>query len=204
MALSYAREAGWWLAAYDGHNFGRVVCDQSLPKDSRCEFLIFSTGSGSESSALELRSQVDRCPHKGESSKSSVSVAKELLDGADLLIEAAQVCMSAEDKRARVEELLRMASEQTEAAEQALDQALGLDSVARDDLLSARDLADSAGYPAEALIEPEPLLNVAEARVGLASQKVSRPGKSRSRDDIRRRVAASRAKIQALREELIG
>jgi hypothetical protein len=112
--------------------------------------------------------------------------------------------MSAEDKRARVEELLRMASEQTEAAEQALDQALGLDSVARDDLLSARDLADSAGYPAEALIEPEPLLNVAEARVGLASQKVSRPGKSRSRDDIRRRVAASRAKIQALREELIG
>jgi hypothetical protein len=203
-ALNYAREAGWWFVEYDGHAFGRAVCDKSLPKGSRCEFPIFSTGSGSESNALELRSRVDRCPHRGESSKSAVEIAKEQLDGADLLMEAAQVCMAAEDKRARGYELLSMAYEQTEAAEQAVEQALDLDSLAEDDLLSARGLADSAGYPSKADIEPEPLLEVAEARLSLASQKVSPAGKSQARARVQRRAAATQAKIQALREQFMG
>lgn len=201
VALGYAREAGWWLAAFDGHSYGRVVCDQTLPKGSRCEFLVFSTGSGSESNALELRSQVDRCPHKERLSKSSVSLANELLDGADILIEAAQACMTAEDKRARVDELLSIAYEQTEAAEGALGQALDLDAAARDDLHGARDLADSAGYPSEAPVETEPLLEVAEARASLASQKVSKPGKSRGRERVRERGIATQARIQTLRAQ---
>jgi hypothetical protein len=203
-ALNYAREAGWWFAEYDGHSFGRAVCDRSLPKGSRCEFLVLSTGSGSESNALELRSRVDRCPHRGEASKSSVEIAKELLDGADLLMESAQVCMIAEDRRARGYELLSAAYEQTEAAERALEQALDLDSLADDDLLSARDLAESAGYPSQADIAPEPLLEVAEARASLASQKVTPTGKSQARVRVQRRVAATQAKIQVLRERFIG
>jgi hypothetical protein len=203
-ALNYARESGWWFLEYDGHTFGKAVCDKALPKGARCEFLIFSTGSGSESNALELRSRVDRCPHRGESSKSAVEIAKELLDGADLLMQAAQVCMAAEDKQARGYELLSMAYEQTKVAEEAIEQALDLDSLAEDDLLSARGLADSAGYPSQADIEAEPLLEVAEARVSLASQKVSPAGKSQARARVQRRTAATQAKIRALRDQYIG
>jgi hypothetical protein len=204
VALTYARESGWWFAEYESHSFGKVVCDKSLPKDSRCEFLVFSTGSGSESSALELRSRVDRCPHRGEASKSAVEIARELLDGADILMEAAQVCMAAEDRRARGYELLSMAYEQAGAAERAMEQAFELDSLADNDLASARDLADSAGYPSQADVEPEPLLDVAEARTSLASQKVTPSGKSQARERVQRRAAATQARIQALREQFIG
>jgi len=203
-ALDYARAARWWLDAFDGHSFGKVVCDKSLPQGDRCEFLIFSSGSGSESNALELRSIVDRCPHRGDPSKSSVDVAKEYLHSADLLIEAAQACMTAEDRRARADELLAVASEQAEAAEEVLDQALDLDSDAEDAFRTARDLADSAGYPSEEPVDPEPLLDAAEARTSLAGEKLSRPGKSRARDRVRERVAATQAKIQALRDQLGG
>jgi hypothetical protein len=124
------------------------------------------------------------------------------LNEADLLIEAAQRCISAHGKQSEAEELLDIAAEQTAAAEQTLDQALELDSAAEDDLSAARDLADSAGYPSEDPVEAEPLLDDAEARVALAQTRLSRPGKSQARERVRQRAATTRAKIQAVRDQI--
>lgn len=131
-ALKYAQDAGWSLRKFDGHSFGRVVCDQELPKEDRCEFLVFSTGKGSEASARELRARVDRCPHrKRDAPASAVAAATELLDEAELLIDAAQACLTALDNRARADELLDLASRQAAEAAAALETALDLDEASR-------------------------------------------------------------------------
>ncbi|MBO0801596.1 MAG: hypothetical protein J2P25_00760 [Nocardiopsaceae bacterium] len=204
-ALKYAQNAGWWFRKFEGHSFGIVICDQEMPKGDRCEYLVFSTGRGSEANARTLRSRVDRCPHrKGGSPASAVAIATELLDEAELLIEAAQACMTAADKQARTDELLALAAQQTAQAEETLNSALHLDEASRHDMSRANDLAESVGYhhPADGSLAPEPLLETADDRAALAQQTLKKPGSSRSRVRVRQRAREIRARIRALRAQL--
>jgi len=213
-SLKYARAAGWWLGKFEAHAFGKVVCDRDLSADSRCEFLIFSTGSGSESAALELRSIVDRCPHHSSSrhSQTATELAEDLLRQADLLIEAARRCVNADDLRSRAEELLGLAADAARDASDALasgvpeaelDRAVELEDAALVERHAAAQLADVACYPSDALVDPDPLLGAAENRVASAERRLGRPSDSgRKRSDLRRRVVATRVTIQSVREQL--
>ena len=202
-ALSYARDAGWWFGKYEGHSFGLAVCDQSLPKGTRCEFLIFSTGEGSESNARTLRSRVDRCPHKGNAADpSAVMQAIQLLDEADLLIDAALACLAAANKQERVAELLSLAADQADAADALLEEAVTVDDAAREHKSQAYDLAEAAGYPAQAPLAPEPLLDSAEDRTVTAQTTVRKPGTSRTRTRVQQRVRRTLQRIRSIRTQL--
>lgn len=204
-ALKHARSAGWSFRKFEGHSFGRVVCDRELPNEDRCEYLVFSTGKSSEASARELKSRVDRCPHRKDGAPASaVVIATELLDEAELLIEAAQACMAATDRQARADELLALAAVQAEEAEETLNSALDLDEASRYDRSRANDLAESAGYPypADGSLEPEPLLETADGRAVLAQNKLKKPGSSQSRARAQQRAQEIRARIRALRTQL--
>lgn len=202
-ALKHARNAGWSFYEFEGHCFGRVVCDPDLPKEDRCEYLVFSTGKALESAARELKSRVDRCPHRRVPAPSSaVAVAMELLDEAEVLIEAAQTCMTAADKQARADELLVRAADQAEEAEETLNSALDLDEASRDDMSRASDLAESAGYPADGSLQPEPLLETADDRAILAQDRLKKPGRSQSRARAQQRAREIRNRIRALRAQL--
>lgn len=202
-ALKYAQNAGWWLRKFDGHSYGRAVCDRELPKEDRCEFLIFSTGRAAETSARELRSRVDRCPHRNSgASPSAVMSAMKLLDEAEVLIEAGQSCMSAADKRDRADELITLAAEQTAEAEAMLESALDLEEESRYDLSRANDLAESAGYPTDSSLEPEPLFERADDRAVLAQSKLKKTGSSQSRVRAQQRARVVRERIRVLRSQL--
>lgn len=204
-ALKHAQNAGWSFRKFEGHSFGRVVCDRELPKEDRCEYLIFSTAKASETASLELKSRVDRCPHRETGTPASaVATATELLDEAEVLIEAAQACMTAADKQARADELLARAAHQAEEAEETLNSALDLDEASRDDMARAKDLAESAGYPypADGSLQPEPLLETADGRAVLAQDRLKKPGSSQSRARAQQRAQQVRARIQALRAQM--
>jgi hypothetical protein len=199
-ALSYARDAGWWFGKYEGHSFGLAVCDQGLPKGTRCEFLIFSTGEGSESNARTLRSRVDRCPHKGNAADpSAVTQATQLLDEADLLIDAALACLAATNKQARVAELLDLAAHQADAADTMLEEAVELDDAVGEHKTQAYGLAEAAGYPAHAPLAPEPLLDNAEDRAVTAQIKVRKPGASQTRRRVQQRARRTIERITSIR-----
>jgi hypothetical protein len=211
-ALNYARDAEWWFGKFQSHGFGKAVCDKDLPPGARCEFPIFSTGSGSESAALELRLLVDRCPHKvpSDSRASATDVAEALLDEADLLIQAAERCINADNLQAAAEELLDLATTAADGAtallspeEDNLERALGLESASREERDAAQGLADAAGYPDEEPVEPEPLLGAADGRVATAERRLgpaSNTGRRRSR--VRARATETGERIRAIRDQL--
>lgn len=213
-ALNYARDAGWWFERFSSHAFGKVVCDHDLPEGSRCEFHVYSSGSGSESAAHELRSLVDRCPHKDRSGRaraSAVEVATSLLDEADLLIQAGERCMNADNMRAKAEELLELASQATQNAGDALasdesdlmGRAAELESMSIDERDSAEGLADAAGYPAEASVATDPLLEAADERVTTAERRLGpRSSSGRRRSQERQRAAETRTRIQMMQDQL--
>lgn len=212
-ALSYARGAGWWFGKFSAHSFGKVVCDHGRAPGSRCEFLVFSTGSGAESKAMELRSMVDRCPHKSPRSdtrSSAVDAASGLLDQADVLISAAQRCMNADSMQARADELLQLAAEVTDKAgdsiaraEEELDGAVELESRSRDERDAAVGFANEAGYPMEAPVDADPLLTAAGDRVTTAERRLGPPSNSgRMRARVRERAAEIRSRITALQAQL--
>jgi hypothetical protein len=212
-ALEHARHEGWSFGKFEGHSFGKVICDRDLPKESRCEFLVFSSGASSENKARELEALVDRCPHRTTSTKEQKSPgarsATERLDEAELLIEAAEQCIEADGKLAGAEELLELADKATQAAdealddeESALDQALDLEAAAHEEKLEAEGMAVSAGYPADAPLEPGPLLSAAEDCVNAAERSLGRAGRGRTRVKLRERAARTRARILMLQDQL--
>ena len=212
-ALRYARNARWWLGKFDDHSFGRAICDRDLAPGSRCEFLIFSSGSGSESAARELRDLVDRCPHKvppGTQRTTAVEEADSLLDQAGILIEAAERCMNANNMQAAAEDLLELATAATETAQEALsgvekdmNSALELEGQAHEERRAAAGLADAGGYSTEAPVEPEPLLGAADERVATAERRLGPASNTgRRRAQVRERAARTRARIQAMRGQL--
>lgn len=212
-ALSYARKADWWLQKYSSHSFGKVVCDRNLPGDARCEFLVFSSGAGAENKARELRSLVDRCPHKSSTraqGSSAVDAVAGLLDEADLLVAAAQRCIEADDMQARAQELLDLAAEAAATADSLLDDgeaelehAVELDSRSRDERAVAAELADAAGYSASARVGAEPLLDEATERVVTAKRRLGPPSHGgRRRMQLRERAERVLAKIRATRGQL--
>ena len=211
-ALTYARKAGWSFGKAQDHSFGKVVCNRELPKGSRCEFLVFSSGSGSESAAKELRSLVDQCPHRPAAAGSRVSAveaASELLDEADLLIGAAERCLAAEGMLAAAEDLLDLAATAADNAhvivdppEVALEEAVELEASAQDTRREAAGLADVAGYASSSPVEAAPLLGAAGDRVDIAERKLGRSRSGRTRLQVRQRLDRTRARIQDLRDQL--
>lgn len=211
-ALDYARDAQWWFGKFDSHAFGKVVCGKDRPPDARCEFSIYSTGSGSESAAHELRSLVDRCQHKGASDTraTAADAADALLDEADLLIGAAERCINADNMQAAAEDLLDLAAQDADGAtellspeEDDLERALQLESGSRDERDAAERLADAAGYPDEEPVEPGPLLGAAAGRVTTAERRLGPPSNTgRRRAQVRDRAAETRRRIRAIRDQL--
>jgi hypothetical protein len=211
-ALSYARSSGWWFGEFSSHSFGKVVCSCELPSDARCELLIFSSGKDAESVAFELHKMVDRCPHKTrpETRKTAVQVARELLNEADTLIQAAERCMAADGMKDAADELLELAAAATDGATEALsgpevdlDRALDLEAAAREERHVATSLADSAGYPDQEPVQPEPLLSAADERVTTAERRLGPPSNTgRERSEMRRRAGRIRAQIQSARDQL--
>lgn len=212
-ALRYARNARWWLGKFDDHSFGRAVCDRDLPSDSRCEFLIFSSGSGSESAARELKKLVDHCPHRSSSGSrrlTAVEEAKNLLDEADLLIGAAERCVVADNMQDAAGELLELAAAATETAQEALstveqdvDRAVQLEAAAHEERHAAGGLADAGGYSTDAPLEAEPLLGTADERVATAERRLGPASNTgRQRSQLRERATRTRTRIQSMRDQL--
>jgi hypothetical protein len=209
-ALKIARQAGWSFQKYADHAFGKVVCDRSAPPEARCEFPIYSSGSGAESAANELRSLVQRCPHGNPDQKlTTVQAVNALLDEADRLIEAVERCINADGMHAAVDELLGLASDATSSAAEALDQdadlldqAVDIEYQEREERQAAIGLADAAGYPSSSPLQPEPLLDAASSRVGSASQRLGRSSSGKPRARARQRIEATETKISNLRSRL--
>jgi len=204
--LLYARKAKWDLLKYEGHSWGRVVCDQELPHGERCEILILKTAKGGESFALGIKSTVDKCPHgkgrKKNSQADRLNIIEEQLDEAETLIEAARRCIDSRTKQAGAMELLTLAEEAIGSAESALlDQAAELESDAIVDYELATEMADAAGFPEDSPIEPEPLLDEASSRVGRVL-RATRGVKAPRRTRIEGRVGLIRASIATMRSEL--
>jgi hypothetical protein len=205
-ALQHARQAGWSFREASGHGFGTVTCDPDRPRDARCEYPVFSTGRAGESAANELRSIVDRCPHRNpkEARRDAVELANELLDEADRLIEAAQHCIGAQNMRAAADELLQLAAASSQAADERLaeselfDRALELEDDSREEERAAASLADVAGYTAGERVEAEPMLVVAEERVSDASELGS-AARGSVKERLRERLTSTRARIDNLR-----
>jgi hypothetical protein len=210
-ALQYAQNAKWTLLKFEGHSWGRIVCDRDLPRGQRCEILVLRSAKGGESFALGIPSKVDGCPHgkgrKRTSPADRLAAAATQLDEAERLMRAARRCLDSQTKRAGAMELLRLAEEAIGSVDDALaevsllDQAAELESEAVLEYDEAIGLADAAGYPDDSPVEPEPLLDEASSRVRQVIRDM------RGSDDRRRvrmveRARSMRTDIEAMRSEL--
>ena len=204
-SLGAARRAGWNVMAFKGHNFGRAVC-RIEPTDNRCELLIFSTGKGSETVALELKSMVARCPHgparQMTAAEKAMIVATQHVESAEKLLAAALACRVADVAEARFQELMELAFDQLDHGErEATDipewdeaseqqhEADGLRQEAQERLASAGQGSDATAE--SVLAAAERASDVAEAALkGVARKK-------------RQTKRALLKRIQALRDQLL-
>lgn len=199
--LDYAREAKWYLQKYDGHSWGKLICSDTLPYNNRCNITILRTAKSAESFALDLRSKVDRCPHRPSTRiQTALQLAAELVDQAERLTGAAERCMMAASKRARAEELLELAIARLDDAV-LLEQAEDMEAEADVDIQTAEVAADEAGYSADAPVAAEPLLDEAVARLDTASHRIGRSAGSR-RAKLRTRLERARRHIDSLLAQL--
>jgi len=211
--LRYAQEARWDLLKYEGHSWGRLVCNRTRSKGNRCEILILRSAKGGESFALGIRTKIDGCPHgKGRkriTSAERAAAADERLDEAERLVKAARRCLDSQTKLEGAAELLSLAEKAVESADAVLtdavmlDQAVELESEGLTDRDEATALADAAGYPSDSPIEPLPLLDEASSRVQQVIHE-TRSSSDRPRIRVRERARSMRATIDAMRSELAG
>jgi hypothetical protein len=205
-SLSYAKQNGWWLCAFEGHSFGRVQCQRE--GDDVCDLLILRTGQDGETFALELRDLVDSCPHDSAQADSlgpeeitaRVREARRLLEGAERLVEAAKKLMEAGDLDQRAQELLAIADGQAAQAQDALMwEALSMERAGGELREDAAALAAWEGVP----LEPGQLLSDADARLDRVESELGSvpPADTRSAQ-LLERAAGLRAQIGTLRERL--
>ncbi|WP_394426193.1 hypothetical protein [Streptomyces sp. SGAir0957] len=121
--LEFARSSGWHLKPYDGHAWGRIVCDPAL--EEPCAFLVLSTGNGGEDAARDARKKIERCPHlAAEADGQIVARAVVLLTQADRLMDAADACLTSADRQMEAAELLECADTAAAEAEELLGRAI--------------------------------------------------------------------------------
>jgi hypothetical protein len=215
-AIGSARAAGWHLQLFSGHSWGKVVCSRTMANP--CAKLIFSTGKSSENHAKDLLRLIQRCPHPGQSQRQTftegVRKADYLLDGAEMLLNAAEWCLAAESDTAAANDLLERAQDNVAAAELSLDpnsdyllgQAIELDQSAQAGLRKAHDLAAAARYPltlrpaaSDLTHEATQRIDAAEATVGPAWALGITEAESR-----RIRIRALREHAETIRLRLVG
>ncbi len=139
-ALEVARGAGWHLITFSGHTWGKVVCSREV--DDPHQKVIFSTGRASENVARDLPKLVRRCKHPRKGDSDRLAQAGQLLDGAALLLDAAESRLQSREKAAECEELLRLAEDQVGAIERfSADRAED-----PDELLERAVVADQAAH----------------------------------------------------------
>jgi hypothetical protein len=198
-ALEEARTAGWSLYEFSAHTWGRVICPAG--QSSGCVLIVYSTGRGGESVARELSSLVRRCPHGDGAMIGALTVARRQADKADRLVTAAVELWQNDRRRDRALEVLDLAAESAEEADELFRQAIYIDADAR---AAAEDLVDQlteAGLATLAEARPASLARRAddEALVGQQALRGVTGGGVRA---LRGRLLTIRARVADLRREL--
>ena len=211
-ALSEARKANWHLVVFAGHCWGEVVCGRV--GSGRCEKLIFSTARAGESHAKDLIRLIRRCHHAGLEGGGLVEASR-LLDGAQLLLDAAESCLEADADFAAAEDLLEMALGNVTVAEALmkdgartvadaaalLDEAVELESKAHAEMAEARARAATAGFSASVLATAPNLVGEAAERIDTAAVMVG-PRSSAGTGALHDRIKALRERVENLRSRL--
>jgi hypothetical protein len=209
-ALSEARKANWHLVVFAGHCWGKVAC--SPVGSDRCEKLIFSTGRAGESHAKDLIRLIRRCPHPGL--EEGLAEARQVLDGAQLLLDAAESCLVADADAAAAEDLLEMALSNVTAAETLmkddaqrasgtealLSKAVELEGKARGEMVEAHARAARAGIPASMPVTASKLVGEAAERIDTAAALV---GSRSSAGAMHDRIKALRERVEEMRSRLV-
>jgi hypothetical protein len=214
-ALEVAREAGWHLITFSGHTWGKVVCSRDV--DDPHQKVIFSTGRASERVARDLPKLVLRCNHPRDGDWERLGVrlvqARQLLDGAALLLDAAESCLRSGEKATECEELLRLAEGQVGAVEgfianraedpdELLERAVIADQAAQQSLVEAYAQAEDGGYPAGRAVVSVELVSTAEARVETAVRVLADPPYTEDSQALQTTVGRLRDRVGNVRVRL--
>ena len=204
-ALAQARAAGWLFKGAGGaaHIFGTVYC-RPAPAESRCRFVVFSTGTGGESAASELVRMIGQCTHLSDDQQSVLQratvqltkleallrAAGRLLDAAASQVDAANAWTTAGELLAEAEPILAEVTESIERAE-AMETAAAR---ARTEAVTAlRPLhLDHAG-PAEVLDHAD------QVTTAVGTDLADLPPAAPEVADAAGRLAAAQAHLDALR-----
>jgi len=200
--LDMARSAGWHLLTYSGHAWGQICCSREIEEPH--QRVIFSTGRGSESVALSTRNLISRCRHPRDSGfdREPLNRAASLLQGAQTLVSAAFACLSSTEKTHRVEQLLEMAEMTVSEADGFLEEAVALDSAAKNDLVEGYKLAAEAGVDPGIPPAVDELAATAAAHVDDADAELARVPLTAERDALLQRSAALRQEIAELQQRI--
>lgn len=171
--IELAKLRGWRLRTSDGHAWGTLLCPQS------CRVLIFSTGRGGESAAKTARLKIERCAH---GAATPTTVALQHLSEAERLTEAATELIAHQACAADIEEMLQLANEALDAAQQ--QRLLGM--------IDTMPVVDD---------RPEFVLDEAEDRVRTAVSELSALAAPAAKP-LRSRARGIRARIVELRRQL--
>jgi hypothetical protein len=214
--LGNARAAGWHLQVFSGHAWGKVVCSRTM--ENPCTKAIFSTGRSGEAHAKDLMRLLQRCPHLGQGQRQTfterVRKTDDLIDGAEMLLNAAEWCLAAESDTAAANDLLERAQDNVAAAERSLDpnsdyllsQAIELDQSAQAGFGKAHALAAAARYPLTLHPTASDLTDEATQRIDAAEATVD-PAWARgtTEAEIRRaRIRVLRDHAETIRLRLVG
>lgn len=187
-ALEVAREGRWHLITFSGHTWGKVVCSREV--DDPHQKVIFSTGRGSENVARDLPKLVTRCKHSRDGATAEdagrLAQARRLLDGAGLLLDAAEGCLKSGEKSVECEELLRLAEGQVgvvegvvagrdENLDALLELALAAEEASRRAWVEAYAQAAAADHPPRPELDPGELVAAAEGRLDTAERALADP-----------------------------
>lgn len=150
--LDRIRVLGWPRPDWTSNHPTLVMdCPDSAP---HCRIRAFSTGKGTESVAKQALRKVDRCPHRQITSE--LALVDDHLGSAERLIKGAATLVQRGDLDQRIDELLALATESIQFAEQALiDQEF-------DDVTAERDAMDHAHPDLPEDNSPEALLTSAD------------------------------------------
>lgn len=197
-ALDRAREAGWHLITFSGHAWGKVVC--SRVADEAHQKVVSSTGRGNENHARDLVKLIARCQHlRDDAAPPDFWHARNLLDTAAMLLDAAERCLDAEQGRAKVEELLVLCDDKLQDAELLLRQAIEMETRVRTDIQATYVDARRADYRTEPPYTTEDFVVEAERRLRVAHDEVQAHPPSADRAALMTRTAQLREDAASLR-----
>jgi len=197
-ALAVARRAGWSLKKLQGHSWGIVRCP-AADTSRQHKYLVFSSGRAGEDAARELERQVRCCPHGIRADADPLSIAEEHAQAAERHVQAAEQLSTSERQRQRASELLDIAAESMDEAEQMLmlELAVDLDQAATEaDEVILEDV-EAGGVGSNSAH----MLDQAEAEVA-AGQRVLRGQSGGAVRLIRERLATVRKRSTELRSQL--